>query len=294
MIHPVLTITATNVREGDTLCFSNPRFNVVIERITSDADDRLRFHANDETWSECRFPGDLVMVQRTSDGSYHPCRHWQPDWTKFSRLGVAASVAQAMDGYYKHDRLNRPGGHREVLIASSESSLAKDGFTCLASHYDSKTGDGIWARNSVAGIELFSDDPHASSDTRVTGAAPGNNDRPATLPEPMRFNQTYGIVTDESAEHGDFAERGFDWENEPMTFRELVQRLTQNYRGAEPSESPGVPRWITAHGERDVVDGSYREISLHPANSRAERWWSRALRYAGVISGIDLKTSIKA
>ncbi len=294
MIHPVLTITATNVREGDTLCFSNPRFNVVIERITSDADDRLRFHANDETWSECRFPGDLVMVQRTSDGSYHPCRHWQPDWTKFSRLGVAASVAQAMDGYYKHDRLNRPGGHREVLIASSESSLAKDGFTCLASHYDSKTGDGIWARNSVAGIELFSDDPHASSDTRVTGAAPGNNDRPATLPEPMRFNQTYGIVTDESAEQGDFDERGFDWENEPMTFRELVQRLTRDYRDAEPSESPGVPRWITAHGERDVVDGSYREISLHPANSRAERWWSRALRYAVLVSGMDLKTSIKA
>ncbi|CAB3739946.1 hypothetical protein LMG22037_06344 [Paraburkholderia phenoliruptrix] len=293
MAHPVLTITAANVREGDTLCFSSPRFNVVIERITSDADDRLRFHANDETWSECRSPGELIMVQRTSDGSYHPCRHWQPDWSKFSLLVVAASVAEAMDGYYKHDRLNRPGGHREVLIASSEASLAKDGFTCLASHYDSKTGDGIWARNAMAGIELFSDDPHASGAGGTSGAAPGTNTPPATALDPMRFNQTYGVVTDESAEQGDFAERGYDWENEPMTFRDLVQLLTRDYRGAEPSESHGVPRWITAHGEQDVVDGSYREISLHPANSRAERWWSRALRYAGVVRSIDLNTSMK-
>lgn len=282
MIHPILIIAAANVREGDTRCFTNSRSNVVVQGISSTAAGLLWFHCNEETWSECHWPGDLVMVQRTSEGSYHPCRHWQPDWTKFSALGVAACVAVAMDQYYKHDRLNRPGGMREILIASSETALAKSGFTCIASHHDSKTGNGIWARNALHGIELFSDHPCIENVGTV-----------ATVErlETMRFNQTYTVITDESAEEGDAAEQGFDWQDESMTFRELVQRIQRDYRGAEPSESHGVPSWITAHGERDFIDGTFRDIALHPANSRANRWWGRALVCAGIIKATDLRPS---
>jgi hypothetical protein len=279
MTHPILIITASNVREGDTRCFTNPRSNVVVQQISSTSAGLLWFHCNEETWSECHSPNDLVMVQRTSEGNFHPGRHWQPDWTKFSSLGVVASVADAMDQYYKHDRLNRPGGMREILIASGEAALAKSGFTCLASHHDSKTGDGIWARNALHGIELFSDHPHDVTDANVRRL------------ETMRFNQTYAVITDESAEEGDAAEQGFDWQDESMTFRELVERIQRDYSGAEPSQSNGVPSWITAHGDRDYTDGTFRDIALHPANTRAKRWWGRALVCAGVIKASTLQPS---
>lgn len=99
--------------------------------------------------------------------------------------------------------------------------------------------------------------------------------------EPMRFSQTYEIITDESAADGDVAERGHDWETSPHTFGELVRLLQGDYCAAEPSQSHGVPRWVTAYGERDLHGGSFRNISLHPANDRARRWWPKALAAAG-------------
>jgi hypothetical protein len=106
--------------------------------------------------------------------------------------------------------------------------------------------------------------------------------------EPMRFHQTYEIVTDESAEEGDVAESGFDWEDDDFTFRELVHMLEREYIGAEPSESRGVPRWVTSYGDRDMREGHFRNISLHPANDRAKRWWGRALVAAEIIKQEEL------
>lgn len=101
--------------------------------------------------------------------------------------------------------------------------------------------------------------------------------------EPMKFNQTYEVITDESAEEGDAAERGFDWEDVDESFRDLVRRLETDYCGAEPSDYPSAnPGWITSYGERDFRTGEFRNISLHPANDRARRWWPRALRMAGI------------
>lgn len=101
---------------------------------------------------------------------------------------------------------------------------------------------------------------------------------------PMLFSQTYEIITEESAQDGEAAERGYDWQDSPETFRELVARLESDYYGAEPSEYPSSnPRWVTAYGEMDWTDGSYRNISLHPADDRAKRWFPKALRAAGII-----------
>lgn len=104
-----------------------------------------------------------------------------------------------------------------------------------------------------------------------------------TILEPMRFSQTYEVITDESAEHGDAEDRGFDWQGADETFRDLVGRLRADYGGAEPNCSHGTPEWITAYGERDYITGEFRNISLHPANDRAKRWWPKALRAAGII-----------
>ncbi|MFW6855339.1 hypothetical protein ACODYM_29030 [Burkholderia gladioli] len=102
----------------------------------------------------------------------------------------------------------------------------------------------------------------------------------------MRFSQTFEVITDESAEDGDVAESGFDWQDIDETFRDLVRRLETDYCGAEPSDYPSAnPRWITSYGERDVRTGEFRNISLHPANDRARRWWPVALRAAGVLKG---------
>jgi hypothetical protein len=101
--------------------------------------------------------------------------------------------------------------------------------------------------------------------------------------EPMKFHQTFEVITDESAENGEAEETGFDFQDMPYTFRELVQTLEREYYCAEPSDSHGVPRWVTKYGEMDFRSGDYENKSLHPANDRARRWWPKALRAAGIL-----------
>jgi hypothetical protein len=101
--------------------------------------------------------------------------------------------------------------------------------------------------------------------------------------QPMLFSQTYEIITEESAEQGDAEERGYDWQDSEESFTDLVRRLRTDYYCAEPSDSHGNPRWVTSYGEMDMYDGSYRNISLHPENDRAKRWFPKALRAAGIL-----------
>ncbi|MCE4547844.1 MULTISPECIES: hypothetical protein [Caballeronia] len=97
---------------------------------------------------------------------------------------------------------------------------------------------------------------------------------------PMTFHQTYEVVTDDSAEQGEAEETGFDWQDEPHTFSELVHRLRRDYIGAVPQRGCSC---ITADGDREYVDGSTRNISLHPGNERAKRWLPKALKAAGLV-----------
>ncbi|MFP3637470.1 hypothetical protein [Paraburkholderia sp. SIMBA_054] len=100
--------------------------------------------------------------------------------------------------------------------------------------------------------------------------------------DPMFINQTFTVVTDESARLGEYSEQGYEWENSEHTFRELVERLKSDYLHADPSDQTSAPGWLTIPGERDMIDGSVREVSLHPSNERAKRWWPRALAAAGI------------
>lgn len=96
------------------------------------------------------------------------------------------------------------------------------------------------------------------------------------------LSQTYEIVTEESAAEGDAAERGYDWENRPHTFRETVELI-----GAEgfnnSNSSHGTPRWLSSEPVQDFSDGAYTTYSLHPGNdARSLRYWAKACRAAGV------------
>jgi hypothetical protein len=101
------------------------------------------------------------------------------------------------------------------------------------------------------------------------------------------IHRTFEIVTPESAEHGDAAERGFIVESVPYGFRELVQAL----KGGEPSAWPArgdVSEWVTFdQGEtREWFEHGEREFqSIHYAREnapRAARYWRLAFKAAGL------------
>lgn len=79
----------------------------------------------------------------------------------------------------------------------------------------------------------------------------------------MRFAITYDVVTDESAEAGDVAERGYI--SRGSTLREAVEAFSDVRRAngyVEANECPvEAPRWLTAYGEH--VEGRAETRSLH-------------------------------
>jgi hypothetical protein len=101
----------------------------------------------------------------------------------------------------------------------------------------------------------------------------------------LLVNQTYCTVTHESAENGDFADRGFVYENEPFTFRELVASMRVHY---EPSSYPAVSDsdWFTSGDDIDYVTGASTQTSIHFSRSnppRKAKYWIKAAKCAGVI-----------
>jgi len=100
---------------------------------------------------------------------------------------------------------------------------------------------------------------------------------------PILISQTFEIVTEESAEHGEPAESGFDWEDIPHGFRETVE-LIQSGGFNVPSCSPGVPDWLSTESEQDFRTGEYETKSIHPGrDARSQRYWAKACRAAGVV-----------
>ena len=78
-----------------------------------------------------------------------------PDWTRSIFLAIVGDEATAMDHFYKPDRLNRPGGTRERLIADRAQELESCGFTCVASFHDSVLGETVYLRRVAKGLVVF-------------------------------------------------------------------------------------------------------------------------------------------
>ena len=55
-------VRAIDVREGDVLCFANPRHEVRVESISSTAEGRIGFHANSDTWTAFYNPENRVRI----------------------------------------------------------------------------------------------------------------------------------------------------------------------------------------------------------------------------------------
>lgn len=98
----------------------------------------------------------------------------------------------------------------------------------------------------------------------------------------MAYDITYAIVTEESAEHGDYAESGFLYEG--LDFKEAVQRFESERAGLiEANEYPIIsPRWFTAYVEQNPRTGDYREVSLHLPESVTPASRRRIARLLGV------------
>lgn len=99
-------------------------------------------------------------------------------------------------------------------------------------------------------------------------------------------NKTFDIITPESAVIGDFEESGFEFQNEPFTFRELVELMSEH---PQPSQWPnnGGPRvWLSSYGEQDFRTGEEKTTSIHFSrenDSRMEKYWTKAMKFAGLL-----------
>jgi len=104
----------------------------------------------------------------------------------------------------------------------------------------------------------------------------------------MRFNVTYDIVTQESAEHGDFDEIGFISQN--VTLRGAISDVfatrTNQVEGCEcvePSDSrTGNARWITVTNGTEYETGACESRALHFPESLSSATRRRIARLMGV------------
>jgi len=88
------------------------------------------------------------------------------------------------------------------------------------------------------------------------------------------ISKTYEEVTPESAEFGEVSDSGFEWEDAPYTFKELVEEL-ENYDYAD--------LWATVNcGIIDYYTMTERTESLHYShlnNPRSRKYWNKAINY---------------
>lgn len=98
------------------------------------------------------------------------------------------------------------------------------------------------------------------------------------------FNVTFETVTQESAIHGDAAERGFLGQD--MGFREALELFnserdwTHVEADSYPISASQPPRWLTDSGEIQFASGDCRAVSLHLPDSVTG---STAIRIARLV-----------
>jgi hypothetical protein len=95
----------------------------------------------------------------------------------------------------------------------------------------------------------------------------------------INLSMTYEIWDEESAESG------FEWQDVPHSFRELVG-LIQNEGLDSASCSHGTPRWLSSSiDDVDYCTGKRTVYSLHPGNDAMnQKYWRKACEYLGINS----------
>jgi hypothetical protein len=100
----------------------------------------------------------------------------------------------------------------------------------------------------------------------------------------MRFHVTYERITEESAEHGDAAERGFV--SKCVRLREALEDIEQTcaVTAIEGSAYPlDGSRWLTFYGAMNLETGDYVNCSLHPIGDVSAASIVRLARLLGAM-----------
>ena len=100
----------------------------------------------------------------------------------------------------------------------------------------------------------------------------------------LYISKTYERVTQESAEAGEAEEQGFVFQDEPFTFRELVEEL-RGYSHASSYPCKGSRYdWTTTESYQDMT-GDYSSYSLHFSHinkPQNDKYWAKAIKLAGL------------
>ena len=94
----------------------------------------------------------------------------------------------------------------------------------------------------------------------------------------MLISKTYQITTPESAEYGDYAESGFTWESEKMTFKDLISEAESSgciyHEGCD---------WLYSDSEiEDYSTGETVAYALHfdrENKPKDAKYWDKAILY---------------
>ena len=101
----------------------------------------------------------------------------------------------------------------------------------------------------------------------------------------LYISKTYERVSEESAENGEAEEQGFVFQDEPYTFRELLDELRlYSHASSYPCRGSRYD-WMTTESDQDYQSGDCTSYSLHFSHKnspRAEKYWAKALKLAGL------------
>lgn len=106
------------------------------------------------------------------------------------------------------------------------------------------------------------------------------------------FAVTFETVTEESARHGDAADRGYLGQN--LTFRESIElfHAERDWSYIEANSWPismgNPPRWFTDSGEIQFASGDCRAVSLHLPDAISA---ASAMRIARLIGCLGIQES---
>ena len=96
---------------------------------------------------------------------------------------------------------------------------------------------------------------------------------------------TYEVVTPESAEDGDAAESGFLYQDDALTFRQVIDLLREHPHPSQSGPDYGPRSWATSEPVPDgcnMTEGAIYSQSVHFAHAnpaRKGKYWAKAMQY---------------
>lgn len=180
----------------------------------------------------------------------------------------ASFTRDAQDGMKYHVALMVPAGGAQV---TAHAALCKD-EQVLAESAPMLRQSALGALDAaVESLDDLKVGPTAQATTQAEARALAARDEPLNrrtiMSNTYNVSVTYEVITDESAECGDVAERGYEREREDFD-EDGLQRLVRDYGFSQPSSSHLDDRmWFSTESPREdrayFEDGERRFFSLH-------------------------------